>query len=504
MNALTRLTRNAALSVLGATMLCAPLAAQTLRIGLQEDPDILDPHEARTFVGRIVFQSLCEKLVDVDAQLKFVPRLATSWSFSDDGKTMTMKLRAGAKFHDGTAIDAAAIKANIERAKTLQTSRRKSELTSVERVDVVDPLTVAFRLKAPDAPLLAQLSDRAGMMLSPASFGQPVGAKPICSGPYKFVERVQNDRIVLEKFAGHWEQDRYGFERVVFRMIPDTTVRLANLRSGQLDLLERLAPSDVKSAKADASLAVASAVGLGYQGLTINVGNGDMAKTPMGQDRRVREALSLAIDREAISQVVFEGLYPPAIQPFPPASPYFDKDFPVPKRDLAKAKALLAAAGHPKFSFELMVANNPVQQQLAQVIQAMAAEAGFDIKIRAMEFASQLKDQSAGKYQVSQIGWSGRVDPDGNIHQFVTTGGGINDAKYSHPKVDAELNAARQVYDPAKRKAHYDAAEVQLRTDLPLLYLYYQPWIWAMSSKLQGFTPSPDGMIRLGGVKLAK
>lgn len=190
MNALTRLTRNAALSVLGATMLCAPLAAQTLRIGLQEDPDILDPHEARTFVGRIVFQSLCEKLVDVDAQLKFVPRLATSWSFSDDGKTMTMKLRAGAKFHDGTAIDAAAIKANIERAKTLQTSRRKSELTSVERVDVVDPLTVAFRLKAPDAPLLAQLSDRAGMMLSPASFGQPVGAKPICSGPYKFVERV--------------------------------------------------------------------------------------------------------------------------------------------------------------------------------------------------------------------------------------------------------------------------------------------------------------------------
>ena len=397
MKRLTRISRNAALAVLGATLLSAPLAAQTLRVGLQEDPDVLDPHEARTFVGRIVFQSLCEKLVDVDTQLKFVPRLATSWSFSEDGKTMTMKLRAGAKFHDGTAIDAAAVKANIERAKTIPTSRRKSELKSVERVDVIDPLTVAFRLSAPDAPLLAQLSDRAGMMLSPASFSQPVGAKPICSGPYKFVERVQNDRIVLEKFAEHWEHDRYAFDRVVFRMIPDTTVRLANLRSGQLDMLERLAPSDVKSAKADASLAVASAIGLGYQGLTINVGNGENAKTPMGQDRRVREALSLAIDREAISKVVFEGLYPPAIQPFPPASPYFDKDFPVPQRDVAKAKALLAAAGHPKFSFELMVANNPVQQQLAQVIQAMAAEAGFDIKIRAMEFASQLKDAERGQ-----------------------------------------------------------------------------------------------------------
>ena len=204
MNAFATLARLAVLGAVGAALLAAPAAAQTtLRIGLQEDPDILDPHEARTFVGRIAFNALCDKLLDTSPTLEFVPRLALSWTFAADGKTMTMKLRPGVKFHDGTAFDAAAVKANIDRALTLQTSRRKSEIASVAQVDVVDPLTVAFKLKAPDAPLLAQLSDRAGMMLSPASFGQPVGPKPVCSGPYKFVERVQNDRIVLERFADH-------------------------------------------------------------------------------------------------------------------------------------------------------------------------------------------------------------------------------------------------------------------------------------------------------------
>ena len=194
------------LPVLAAAALFAlPAAASEIRIGLQEDPDILDPHEARTFVGRIVFNALCDKLIDTNEKLEIVPRLATSWTVSDEGKTVTFKLRDGVKFHDGTPFDAAAVKANIERAKTSQTSRRKSEVASVTSVEVVDPMTVAFKLKQADAPLLAQLTDRAGMMLSPASFDKPVGPKPICSGPFKFVERVQNDRIVLERFADHWE-----------------------------------------------------------------------------------------------------------------------------------------------------------------------------------------------------------------------------------------------------------------------------------------------------------
>ncbi|WNJ89032.1 ABC transporter substrate-binding protein [Bosea sp. 685] len=481
-----------------------PAAAQTpstLRVGLQEDPDMLDPHKARTFVGRIVFKGLCDKLLDITPELKLVPRLATEWSFSADGLTLTMKLRTDAKFHDGDVFNAEAAKANLERARTLPDSLRKSELASVDSIETPDASTIVMKLKRPDATLLAQLTDRAGMMLAPKSLSGDVANKPVCSGPYKFVERVQNDRIVLEKFKEHWEAANYHFDRIIYRSIPDTTVRLANLRAGELDILERLAPTDVKSAQADKALKVASTANLGYQGITINTGNGEAAKQPMGMDKRVRQALSLSIDRKVLSQVVFEGLYEPMVQPFNPGNPYVSAEFPVPARDVAKAKALLKEAGLSKVSVELFVTNNPVDAQLGQVVQAMAQEAGIDVQIRSTEFASQLRDQQQGKFQMSRIGWSGRIDPDGNIHQFVTTKGNQNDGKYSNAEVDRLLDEARTVYDVAERKKRYDAAQKILEDELPIIYLYNQTVFFAMRANLQGFVINPDGMIRLSGLK---
>jgi peptide/nickel transport system substrate-binding protein len=492
----------ASAALLGLTTI--PAQAQspsTLRIGLQEDPDMLDPHKARTFVGRIVFMGLCDRLVDIDPELKITPRLATEWSFSADGLTLTMKLRTDAKFHDGEAFNAEAAKANLERAMTLPDSLRKSELASVDSVSAPDAATLVFKLKRPDATLLAQLTDRAGMMLSPKSLGPDITAKPICSGPYQFVERVQNDRIVLDKFKGHWEADKYQFDRVVYRAIPDTTVRLANLRAGELDMLERLAPTDVKSAKADKSLKIESTANLGYQGITINTGHGEAANQPMGKDKRVRQALSLAIDRKVLSQVVFEGLYEPMNQPFNPGNQYLSAALPVPERDVAKAKALLKEAGVAKVSVDLFVTNNPVDAQLGQVIQAMAQEVGIDVQIRSTEFASQLRDQQQGKFQMSRIGWSGRIDPDGNIHQFVTTKGNQNDGKYSNAEVDKLLDEARTLYDVAERKKRYDAAQKILQDELPIVYLYNQTVFFALRSNLQGFVINPDGMIRLSGLK---
>ncbi|WID95934.1 ABC transporter substrate-binding protein [Bosea vestrisii] len=495
------LLASAALLSLAAALPAQAQSPSTLRIGLQEDPDMLDPHKARTFVGRIVFMGLCDRLVDIDPELKITPRLATQWSFSGDGLTLTMKLRTDAKFHDGETFNAEAAKANIERAMTLPDSLRKSELASVESVSAPDPATLVFKLKRPDATLLAQLTDRAGMMLSPKSLGPDITAKPICSGPYQFVERVQNDRIVLDKFKGHWEADKYQFDRIVYRAIPDTTVRLANLRAGELDMLERLAPTDVKSAKADKSLKIESTANLGYQGITINTGHGEAANQPMGKDKRVRQALSLAIDRKVLSQVVFEGLYEPMIQPFNPGNQYLSAAFPVPARDVAKAKALLKEAGVAKVSVDLFVTNNPVDAQLGQVIQAMAQEVGIDVQIRSTEFASQLRDQQQGKFQMSRIGWSGRIDPDGNIHQFVTSKGNQNDGKYSNTEVDKLLDEARTIYDVAERKKRYDAAQKILQDELPIVYLYNQTVFFALRSNLQGFVINPDGMIRLSGLK---
>ena len=484
----------------------SPAAAQQLRIGLAEDPDVLDPHRARTFVGRIVFAALCDKLIDTTPDLKLVPQLATEWATRDDGMQVTLKLRAGVKFHDGEPLDAAAAKYNLDRARTLQDSLRKSELASVDNVAVVDPLTIAINLKQPDATLIAQLTDRAGMMMSPKAMeagGQQFGLKPVCSGPFKFTERVTQDRIVLDRFADHWNAQAYaGVARVVYLPIPDGTVRLANLRSGDLQMIERLAATDVKSVKADKGLKFESVTPLGFQALYINVGNGERAKTPLGQDKRVRQALELAIDREAISQVVFEGAFPPGNQPFAPSSPWYNKDIPVPKRDIAKAKALLAAAGVPKLTVEIGVANAPVEQQITQLLQVMWGEIGVEVKIKATEFATLLKETSAGNFQISQYGWSGRTDPDGNIHQFATCKGSLNEPKYCNEAVDKALNDARATADPAKRKVLYDAAQKQLLEDMPIIYTYHNSWLWALSNKVSGFAPHPDGMIRLGGVRV--
>ncbi|RVT81677.1 ABC transporter substrate-binding protein [Rhodobacteraceae bacterium CCMM004] len=478
--------------------------AQDLRIGLQEDPDVLDPDQSRTFVGRIVYASLCDKLVDITPELEIVPMLATGWEWNEDGTELTMTLREGVTFHDGEPFNAEAVVANIDRSQNFELSRRKSEVKSIESVEAVDDLTVKFTLSAPDATLLAQFADRSGMMLSPkatAEAGEEFGLNPVCAGPFTFKERIQQDRIVLEKFTDYYRADEINFDTVTFLPIPDTTVRLANLRAGDLDMLERLAATDLGSAEADDGLTVEKATSLGYQAMTINVGNGPRAENPLGENAAVRQALSLSIDRAALNQVVFEGAFAPGNQPFAPTSPWYNAEFPVPERDVEAAKALLAEAGFADgVTIEVQVANNPVQTQVMQVIQSMAGEAGITIELAAKEFATLLADQSAGDYTASQVGWSGRVDPDGNIHQFMTTGGGINDSKYSDPDMDKFLNEARLSTDPAVRKESYDAAIAKQQEDMPIVYLYHPVWIWVLDNDIDGFTPYPDGMIRLHGV----
>ncbi|OZI29175.1 ABC transporter substrate-binding protein [Bordetella genomosp. 1] len=498
--------RKICLALAAAGLLASGVAAaqSTLRIGLQDDPDVLDPARARTFVGRIVFASLCDRLVDITPDLKFVPQLAESWETGADGKTLTFKLRKNAFYHDGSAVDAASVKANLERAMSLPDSNRKSELSSVASVAAPDAQTVVLTLKSPDASLLSQLSDRAGMMISPASFDKDPGSKPVCSGPYQFKERVQNDRIVLEKFPKYWDAASYHFDRVVFTPIPDATVRLNNLRSGGLDIVERIAPSDAKAVKEDRNLVLASVTGLGFQSFAVNIGNGERAKTPLAKDARVRQALELAIDRDVINQVVGEGMFQPAHQPFPPASFAFDKSVEHAGRDPKKAQALLKEAGYDRVKFELTYGNNTTMQQVYELIQAMAAEAGFDISLRPLEFASLQSALSRGDFEVGQTGWSGRVDPSGNIHQYVSCKGNLNDGRFCDPAVDKLLDEARSISDEGKRRALYSQVLQKMQAERPQIYLYYLPWVFGVQKKVEGFVAYPDGLIRLKDVKVAK
>jgi peptide/nickel transport system substrate-binding protein len=252
-----------------------------------------------------------------------VPQLALSHETSADGKEMTIKLRPGVKFHDGEKFDAEAAKFSLDRHLTFPTSFRKPELATVDHVDVVDPLTIKLVLKTPFSPLIAQLTDRAGMMVSPKAAkeaGDKFGLHPVCAGPYKFVERVQQDRIVFEKFADYWNKDNVFIDKVVFLPLVDATVRLANLKSGGLDLIERVLATDIKDVRADSKLKLSTALELGYFGLTINITK-DKNKGGLSQSEKVRQALDLSIDREAINQVVFNGEFTPGNQWVSPEHP---------------------------------------------------------------------------------------------------------------------------------------------------------------------------------------
>lgn len=478
-------------------------AETTLKIGLAEDPDILDPTLARTFVGRIVFASLCDKLFDITADLKPAPQLATSYEWVDDNKGLIIKLRQGVTFHDGEPMNAEAVKYSLNRHLTMQGSTRKGEIASIQSIDVVDDHTVKLTLSAPFSPLIAALSDRAGMIVSPKAaeaMKDKFGTAPVCAGPYKFVERVAQDRIVVQKFDKYWDKDKIHVDKIVFQPIPDNSVRIANLRSGGLDFIERVAPTDIGQIKSDSNLQLASIAEIGYQGITINIDNGPKSKNPLGQDARVRQALDLSIDREGLNQALFNGEYVPGNQWVTPSNPYYVKSLPVPKRDVAKAKALLKEAGVEHPSFTLMVPNTTEPQQVGQALQSMAAEAGFDIKLQATEFATALDLSTKGDMEAFQIGWSGRVDPDGNIYNFNACGAPLNDAHYCNQEVDKELKAARAVSDPADRLKHYAAMAQIVLKDLPIIYLYHRKWIYALNKKVAGFTPYPDGLIRPQGL----
>jgi peptide/nickel transport system substrate-binding protein len=363
-------------------------------------------------------------------------------------------------------------------------------------------------LKTPTAPLLAQFTDRSGMIFPPKATeaaGKDFGQHPICSGPFMFSERIAQDRIVLDRFPGYWNAKEVHFDKVIYRPMPDSAVLTANLRAGSIDLAERVLPTDVAVVKADPKLRVVTSPALGYEGITFNIANGDRSKAPIDQSALLRQAFEAAIDRQALVDVVYAGMYQPNAQAVSPASPYYIPDIPTGPRDLAKAKALIKQSGVPTpIQVSINVPNTSGPTQEAEVIQAMVREAGFELKINLIEFASSLQAATQGNFELYLIGWSGRADPDGNLYAFMRSGVGQNDAHYSNAVVDDMLDQARQMSGVAERRALYAKMWQAQRADLPLIYLFTPVNIVGMSAKLTGFHAVPDGMIRLQGLEMGK
>ena len=437
-----------------------PQPGGTVTFALENDVSDLDPMLSGLFVDRNIMYALYDSLVRVDPKGNIIPWLAEKWDTSGDGKTVTFSLRKDVKFHDGTSLDADLVKWNIDRYRTTKESRRTADLGSVDSVVVADPSTVKFNLKSAFAPLLAALVDRAGMIVSRKvveSAGADFTLKPFKagSGPFVLTEAVKNDHYTLEKNKDWWGKDKDGnklpyLDKVVVRPIVDPDVRLTNIRTGNAQVINGLSGKDVPAVKADPSLMYQQVGAFAWASLVPNSAPGFIFS-----DHRYIKAVSMALDRqELLDKGPAQGVGLVGFGPISPAHFAFDDGFkPYAKADIDGAKNLVAAVGKP-LKFELLVqSGSAATLQLAQLIQSQLAKADITADIKTMLFNDIVTLQQQHKHAgMTLVGWSGRLDPDGNTYDFVVTGSPNNDSSYSNAKVDDLMKQQRAESDPAKRK----------------------------------------------------
>jgi peptide/nickel transport system substrate-binding protein len=481
----------------------------TLRAALDFDPPTMDPHRSGTVVDRHVYQNLYDKLVDTDENLTIVPMLATSWTIGRDGKTVTFKLRQGVKFHDGTPFNAEAVKYNFERMVDPKfPSVRRSEIGPIQRVSAVDPYTVQITLEKPYSPLLYVLTDRAGMMVSPAAAqkeGLDYALRPVGTGPFRFVEKIPQDHITLERSPDSWEKGLPSLDRIIFRTITDDNARVANVKSGDVDIISLVPLPQVKqlsqeAAQPGARFALLQHGAFRWDGITLNT-----TKPPF-DNKLLRQAFSATIDREAIANAVLQGAAYPAYSFFPNGTPAFDPAWKLPPRSVRLAKERLQAAGQPGgFSFTMLIGAGQQNQAVAQAVQAMAADAGIQVRLQITEGGALLAAMSQLQHQAALLFWSGRPDPDFDIYPFVTPSGigGFNFSGYTNPRVTPLLDAARLLSDMAQRRRAYGEVTKILADDVPYVLLFYPKEYKLVSTRVHGFALVPDGMLRLRTVWLS-
>ncbi len=478
----------------GGSQSVTPKLGGTAVIALESELRTLDPMDSSLLVEREVFYNMYDSLFTIDPTLSIKPGLVKTWDTSDS-MNYKFTLQSGVRYNDGTAFNAQSVKDNINRYKTTATSRRKSDLASVGSVEVVDETHVTFHLKKPDATLLATLVDRAGMMLSMAAVQQggqnfslaPTGAG---SGPFAFVEWKRNDHLTLKKNPTYWKPGLPYLDGVTFRAIPDVNAILAALKTGDIEIARTIAAKDVAGVKADSSFIYQNTPALGFNGFELNTG-----ATPFN-DPAKRKAVALAIDRYQILKNINFNIGVVGYGPIPPSSWAFDSSEKIyDHADAARAKA--AATG---FTFTYKTTSDPVNQQLAQLLQSQLSAAGITMQIQTEEFATYQQECANHQFQACGVNWSGRIDPDGNMYAWWHTGGDFNDSVYSNAQVDGWLEDARTTTDQSKRRQDYDNAQKQIVADAPYVFSVFGVSAQISSNKIHGFTLYPDLMIRMAQV----
>jgi peptide/nickel transport system substrate-binding protein len=465
----------------------------TIRFADAVGPSRFDPH--RSTIGQDIrfFAPVYDRLVHLSPDGEPVPGLATEWAWEDDGLTLRMTLRAGVAFHDGAPFDAEAVRANIERAKTVEGSSVAADLAMVSAVEVVDPQTVRLRLSERNSMLLGLLSHRAGAMVSPTAFDNPdLDLLPVGTGMYRVREYRPNDTIFYERNPDYWDKEVVGAKELQLRILPDEVTRMNALRTGEVDmalLTGRLATE----AEALPGVVVHRDPTLSYLVLYLN-----RTRSEFGNPL-VRQALNHAVDRKAIADGIYFGAGTPTVQPFPEGyyahNPAYPADYY--PYDPAKARQLLAEAGLPDgFQFEMLVTSLSTYIQAGEAVQNMLGEVGITANIRSVE-AAQTADvyyrQQQGDALVSQ--WGGRPDPDMTIDLQFSGDGFSNPGRHTTPRLEELHRQALDTLDPEQRtaKIHEEVGEiVEQAFQVPLVS---DQSVIGSSEKIVGFETLVTGQI---------
>jgi peptide/nickel transport system substrate-binding protein len=470
-----------------------------LRIPLINDP-ILNPVVAPDLGSILVNKVIFPGLVRPDEQLRPTPDLAESWTQSDDGLSYTFRLRPGVRWHDGQPFGARDVQFTFEQIVDAKSgSRLRSDFAAIAGVDVVDSLTVRFRLKAPFAPFLSLLGYNAGILpehilrgLRLADAADFNRAKPIGTGPFMVTQVVPGSSVVLSRNPGYYGA-RPSIERIVFRIVPDINVQVAQLRAGELDVIQ-LEPANTGSVQGvDGVKVVRNAVVQHYY-------VGFNLSRPLFASPLVRRALVYAVNRDAIVHGVMKGYADPPRGTIPVAlKDYFDATLPPVPYAPDSALALLGRSGWTRgpdgklhntrgepFRFTLLVdKGNPTREQSALAVQQDLKHIGMDVSLQTLEFASVVRDYVLpGKFDANLIWWTTPPDPD--QFAFYHTGEDNNNVRYSNARVDSLLAAGRATTDTARRREIYAAFQAEEMRDPPVLVLFYPREILAVSAALQG------------------
>jgi peptide/nickel transport system substrate-binding protein len=368
---------------------------------------------------------------------------------------------------------------------------------------------VILHLSSRYAPLTSQLADRAGMVMSPKALneeGANFASNPVCVGPFMFKERVAGDHITLVRSPYYYAKSRVHLDRIVVRIITDPATRAANLRAHEVDVAP-IASTELQSVMHDSSLRVIKSTSIGYAGLTINLGNKsgigephETVGTPLSQSADLRQAFELAIDRNLINHVVFGGVHRASCSPFPDQSPYAAAAKGIPchlTARLAAAKAAFARSGaKAPLDVHMTIGTSTILARLGALFQGMEEKVGFNVILEPTEFATAQSRAAAGKFDTFFQPWSGRVDPDANLQQFVNSKGSSNFSGYANAAVDRATNQARAILNPQRRIALYHDALAQLAKDLPVIYLYNPINRFGVSKEVGGVQIYNDGLIR--------